>query len=212
MDHETLFKDYIFDMMCEGVEKQIRDVYGDGDASARLMAAVALMAYTEFMGAVLLQKFDRDGAQDKFDAFLKYMDGPYRDLVYREDFEPYDVFRCGLTHGFFVKGLCTFAMKNNPGPLLVIGDHGDVVIQKPVNVGIGKAENGGFYFVVEKYFLDFKTACLKLFAERRGEPPTYPLPQKPKQSKGPPGDGDRQRDEDWVSSAPVGTTSIGDSG
>ena len=213
MEHERLFEEYILGMMCEGVEKQIRDAYGDGDASARLMAAVALMAYTEFLGSVLAEKFDPYESQVRFDGFLKYMDGPYKDLIDTKNFRPYDVFRCGLVHNFFVKGLCTIAMKNNAGPLLIIGEQpGDVVIQKPLNVGMGRAANGGYYFVVEKYYLDFKTACLRLYAERKGKSVRYPLPQLPKPPKGAPSGGASQLSQSRISGSPTGSSSIGDSG
>jgi hypothetical protein len=214
MQHERLFEEYILGMMCEGVERQIRDAYGDGDASARLMASVALMAYTEFLGAVEAKSFEPYQSQAKFEGFLKYMGGPYREMVEKKAPDAYDVFRNGLVHNFFVKGICTIAMKNNPGPILVIGEHpGDVVIQKPVDAGLGRAANGGYYLVVEKYYLDFKTACLRLYAERKGKGMTYPLPVAPKPPKDVPPGGNAP--DAWVRAAasPMGTsTPLGDSG
>jgi len=176
MDHEELFDDYVFPLLCGGVEKQITDAYEDGDASARLMAAVSLMAYTEFMGCVKQRDFRGHGYGGRFNDFLSYMGSQYQELRENE-VNVYDVFRSGLVHFFFVKGKCTLAMKNNPGPLLVLGTppNKDKVILKPVDCGIGKEENGGYFFVVEKYYLDFKAACLRLYAERKGEGITYEM-------------------------------------
>lgn len=35
----------------------------------------------------------------------------------------------------------------------------DIAIPAPVMVGIGAADNGHYYIVLEKYFEDFKAAC-----------------------------------------------------
>jgi len=175
MQHEKLFEVYIFPLLCGGIEKQIQYAY-EGDASARLMAAVALMVYTEFMGMVLKNDFEKPYSK-KFKLFLRYMGEDYEKLL-DDGCNVYDVFRSGLVHFFFVKGNCTIAMKNNPGPLLVFGipPHKDIVIEKPVDIGIGEVDNGGYYFVVEKYYLDFKKACLRLYAERKGEGVSYRIP------------------------------------
>lgn len=180
MDHETLFDKYVFPLICEGVEKQIRDAYGDGDASARLMAAVALMAYTEFMGAVCQNDFSwsRGKGEERFNAFLDRIGPLYKALreSQREHFV-YDVFRSGLVHFFFVKGRCTIAMKNNPGRLLVHGEspEEDKVVIKPVECGLLVVDNGGYVFVIEKYFRDFERACCELDAERRGKGWVYSI-------------------------------------
>jgi hypothetical protein len=175
MEHETLFDQYVFPLMCDGVQEQITDAYEDGDASARLMAAVALMAYTEFMGRVKEQKFSRRGNPAMFRSFLTYMGPQYEELQGRMDV--YEVFRNGLVHLFFVKGKCTVAMKNSPGPLIVLGTPPckDKEIMKPVDSGIGLEDNGGYFLVIEKYFTDFKAACLRLHQERRGQGLTYNL-------------------------------------
>jgi len=175
MDHETLFEQYVLPLMCGGVEKQITNAYEDGDASARLLAAVSLMAYTEFMGGVARRDFSRTDFGEKFKEFLCYIGDAYRELNDRVNV--YDKFRSGLVHFFFVKGKCTVAMKNNPGPLLILGTPPakDKVILKPVSCGIGLEDNGGYYFVVEKYYLDFKAACLRMYVERKGQGVTYDL-------------------------------------
>lgn len=206
MEHERLFEEYILGMMCEGVEKQIRDAYGEGDASARLMAAVSLMAYTDFLGSVLEKDFGMGDYGRRFNAFLRYMGTPYDELIGARKVDAFDVFRSGLVHFFFVKGLCTIAMKNNPGPLLIVGERfGDVVVQKPVGIGIDQAQNGGYFFVVEKYFLDFKTACLRLYAERKGKGETYPLPAPKRPALPSDGSGSAQA---RASASPLGSSAV----
>lgn len=177
--HETLFEEYILTMMCGGIDIQITEAYEEGEASARLIAAVGLMAYTEFLGSVLLEDFTERRAGAKFRAFVDRMGPQYVALQQRVDV--YDVFRCGLVHGFFVKGFCTIAMKDNPGVLKVNGDD----YSKPAPIGIDQVSNGGYVFIIERYYRDFRAACEQLYAERMGRGYSYDLPQTPKRQQPP---------------------------
>lgn len=174
--HERLFEDYVLTMMCGGIDTQITEAYEDGEASARLIAAVALMAYTEFMGSVLLDHFQEGRAGEKFVSFLRRMGPQYAALQERVDV--YDVFRCGLVHGLFVKGYCTIAMKNNAGVLKVSGED----YLKPATIGIDQVKNGAYVFIIEKYFQDFREACWGLYEERKDKAKSYDLPQHPRGS------------------------------
>jgi len=45
-------------------------------------------------------------------------------------------------------------------------------LPRPVDCGIGVAGNGSYYFVVEKYFIDFKAACERWRDMLVSSPPT----------------------------------------
>jgi hypothetical protein len=80
----------------------------------------------------------------------------------------YDIFRCGLVHELFIKEECTIAIPNNNKPFIIIGPP-DVIIQRPVSIGIGEARNGKYWLVLEKYFLDFKSAVRRLLFDYKSQ-------------------------------------------
>lgn len=61
----------------------------------------------------------------------------------------YKIFRCGLAHEYYVKKNCTIAMRPT----------------KQLGAGVGYVGNQ-YFFVVERYYVDFKAAfetlCAKL--------------------------------------------------
>ena len=167
MDTKEFFKTYIFDWMCADIEREISWAKSGGRAGNAL-TALGLLAYTEFMGSQLpLSRRPSDGARARFNAFFRELGPNYAFLLDKRKINVYDIFRCGLAHEYCVKETCKIAMLNStPGELEIKGPLGKPVsITKPVDCGIGVAANGGYWFVVEKYYEDFRKACDSLLNE-----------------------------------------------
>lgn len=169
--------------MCTDIEREL-DLVRSGGSGGNALCALGLMAYTEFMGSLLppSRKPEEAGARKIFDAFFRELGPCYVDLIDNQGVNVYKIFRCGLAHEYFVKGSCTIAMLNStPGRIEVFGEYEDYsnqayrkdssYIEKPSDCGIGLAENGSYFFIVEKYFEDFRRACEDLLLEL--SPPKY---------------------------------------
>lgn len=175
MDTRQFFDKYVFGWMCADIEREISWAR-EGKSAGNVLTALGLLAYTEFMGSQLPKsRCPNGGARKQFEAFFRELGPDYAALL-DNGVNIYDVFRCGLAHEYFVKGSCTIAMMNStPGKLEVKGPLDEaaspprrqesVWIQKPAECGIGVAKNGGYWFIVEKYYEDFKKACESLCTE-----------------------------------------------
>ena len=123
----------------KAILKNIRIPRGGGN----FLAALALLCYTEFAGELKYNCKRRNGAEYASENFNKFFDdiGKGYKAFRTSGINVYNIFRCGLAHEYYVKDNCTIFMKSRiPGP------------------GIGRAQDGRFYFVVESYYEDFKNA------------------------------------------------------
>jgi hypothetical protein len=68
-------------------------------ADASLLVAVALTAYTDFLGGLITGKTERGHAKENFTCFLEKMGYKESDAI-----RYYDLVRNGLTHEYLVKG------------------------------------------------------------------------------------------------------------
>ena len=165
--------------MCRDIEREIEWAKKEEDGGNAL-CALGLLAYTEFMGRFLSKisyvKHPLKTDKDKFNAFLSYMDSQYEDQIFSKKIDIYNIFRCGLAHEYFVKRDCTIAMLNSTTGRLKIYEPSSVVgqnqakrkfcfLKKPADCGLGVAKNGGYWFIVEKFYEDFRNACEKLYKE-----------------------------------------------
>lgn len=123
--------------------KKILCNLGINQGGGNFLAALGLLCYTEFMGGIKRGIFKIDESKNNFNSFFKYLGKEYEYFLNKHDV--YKIFRCGLAHEYYVKKSCVIAMMKN-------GE----------NIGIGQDNNGRYYFVVEKYFEDFKKACNEL--------------------------------------------------
>lgn len=114
-----------------------------GNDAGNFLCALALLCYTEFMGGVERNKFERGEARRNFESFFPQLGPAYAALTGTMDV--YDIFRCGLAHEYYVKRDCTIYMFGDPKPAL------------------GRREDR-YFFVVEQYFNDFKEAVQALEA------------------------------------------------
>lgn len=112
--------------------------------SGNFLCALGLLCYTEFAGGMQRKKFKRTENRENFETFFKELGKEYED--FQNNHKVYEIFRCGLAHEFYVKRHCTIYMLKG----------------EKNGIGIGINSDGSYYFVVEKYFEDFKKAFVKL--------------------------------------------------
>lgn len=110
---------------------------------ANFMTALALLCYTEFAGQIKYNKKKIRGelhGSANFNSFFDDLGSEYK--KFREKYNVYKIFRCGLVHEYFIKHSYGFiAMREDKA-----------------TCGVGIDENGRYYFCVEKYFKDFQKA------------------------------------------------------
>lgn len=101
------------------------------------MAALALLCYTEFSGKTISKT---NNPKENFDLFFNKLGSEYE--KFGKNHKVYDIFRCGLAHEYFVKKSCAIAMLKSK--------------RSTCGIGVNSAEK--YFFIVEKYFEDFKKA------------------------------------------------------
>lgn len=118
------------------------DLARSGRDAGNFLCALALLCYTEFAGVIKYQKKKKSGdywSKENFNCFFDDLGQEYK--FFRQNHSDiYNNLRCGLTHGYFPKELSTIVMLKDSAPMGVL------------------YKNGRYFFVVEKYFEDFKTA------------------------------------------------------
>ena len=125
----------------EQLPNELRRVPGGGN----LLAALGLLCYTEFAGGLKRGNCSQRQNRANFTAFFDELGPKYKEL--NEKRNVYTDLRCGLVHEYYVKERCEIAM-----------------LSKGEDVGVWW--NGDkYFFVVERYFEDFRRAFLEL--ERR---------------------------------------------
>jgi hypothetical protein len=125
-------------------------IYHDLEAAicgkANYLAALGLVAYTEFMGGLVDGTLGKPGkSRHRFRAFLTRMGSEYAkkaDSIYTES-------RSGLVHSYFIVQQSVVQMHIGSG-------HG-------LTSGV-EEHDGKTYFIVEKYFRDFKAACERYYS------------------------------------------------
>ena len=148
-DVEHFFNEYIFGFIFVDIQREI-DLARSGENAGNFLSALGLLCYTEFMGGIAVQSF-KGRARSRFNRFLYLMGSGYQD--FDNQVNVYSVFRCGMAHEYFIKENCKICMLNNGETL-----------------GIGIQRNGQYYFVVERYFTDFASACKTLYKNILAEP------------------------------------------
>ena len=136
------------------------DIQAGIDGNANYMVALALVAYTEFMGGMLLGRFvkrsHRDTiARDKFNKFIQtyfppcYITAEAQLKVSGRDL--YDTVSNGLAHNYFIKlGEANFT----------------IYLKTPLHCGITYDPiNAHLSFNVTDYFRDFQSACDKYYSD-----------------------------------------------
>jgi hypothetical protein len=144
---QTFFQTYVFGFIFRDIETAI-------NGRANYLAALGLVAYTEFMGGLIDGTLGQTGkSKQRFYSFWRRMGPPYQSLqTQRALVKIYSHVRSGLVHSYFISQASIVKMS--------IGDgHGE-------NCGLEVIEPGGkVMFIVERYFADFKAACQSYYEE-----------------------------------------------
>ena len=138
---DNFFREYIFGFIFRDVEAAI-------EGRANYLAALGLVAYTEFMGGLVLGNLGEKGkSRDRFYAFFNRLGPEYVKVgKRREVVKIYKNVRCGLAHAYFIDQESIVKM--------TVGDgHGGTcgIEVEPVT--------GTVWFIVERYWRDFKKAA-----------------------------------------------------
>jgi hypothetical protein len=130
------------------------DIQAAVDGNANYLAALGLVAYTEFLGGLINGTLGEVGhSKKRFYAFWNRMGPEYQSVAaQRALVKIYSNVRSGLVHSYFVAQDSVVKMTAGDG-------HGE-------RCGVEVIEPGGrVIFIVEKYFKDFKAACARYFEE-----------------------------------------------
>jgi len=145
---------------------------------ANFIAALALLSYTEYLGGLISGNLGvRTESKNNFNKALKYFPEEYLNvdsslkIEYQDkngrvkpDDGIYAIYRCGLAHEYFIKGIAT--IYNNPdGPTrdhigIVVAQH---QIEWPEEYGIPPVTNKVLEFYTNEYFRDYRSAVNKFF-------------------------------------------------
>jgi len=140
---QFIFSDIERELQLARTDPAKLDALGVNSGGGNFLAALGLLCYTEFAGKL---KYNRkktngkDSAADNFNLFFDDLGTEYKTFRILGN-DVYGIFRCGLAHEYYVKRNCTIAM-----------------LWQGTRPGIGKDPCGTYWFIVEKYFQDFKKA------------------------------------------------------
>ena len=164
---DEFFKEFIFGFVYTDIERCIQ-------AGANYVVALALLSYTEYIGGLIsgnLCSRDRGIANVNFNTALEYFPKGYQDInsslvveyidekgKFQRDCGIYSLFRCGMIHEYFIKGLGTVI--NDPKGRVHSDQIGISVL--PVEMPTGLTEKY-LLFHTNEYFRDFRSAVDKIF-------------------------------------------------
>jgi hypothetical protein len=134
------------DFIFADIQREINLAKSKNNAG-NFLCALGLLCYTEFAGGIKRKNFGDKESKNNFNLFFRELGKKYEELLNHHDV--YKIFRCGLAHEYYVKKHCIIYMLKG----------------KEDRIGIGINSDGMYYFVVEKYFEDFKKAFGKLANE-----------------------------------------------
>ncbi|OGO06635.1 MAG: hypothetical protein A2Y92_05360 [Chloroflexi bacterium RBG_13_57_8] len=173
-DIKDHFKTFIFGFIFTDINNCIQ-------ARANYVVALALLSYTEYLGALIKGKIGNSSGAD-FEATLKYFPIEYRSLknalviqYFDKNGNPlldkngnpkkekgiYGLFRCGLAHEYFIKGLGIVNNNENgyADPRRIGIELKDISPNEPLY----KISHKRFIFYTNEYFRDFQCAVNKIY-------------------------------------------------
>ncbi len=160
------FQEFIFDFIYHDIEHCI-------EVRANYAVALALLSYTEYIGGLISGYLGlKNKSKSNFEEALKYFPKEYSDVnitlkvEYRDergqiksDTGIYGLFRCGMVHEYFIKGLGTVI--NNPDGHAEAHRIGvEVMKVEMLSTGV---EEKLLVLRTNEYFRDFKVAVEKIY-------------------------------------------------
>ena len=129
------------------VKRVLLRVAGVPPGGGNFIAALALLSYTEYGGRLKNNDFSDGNSRKNFDDFFVDLGPAYKQFGGQHN--AYKIFRCGLAHEYYVKKDCVIAVRSHA----------------QLSAGIGH-DGVQYFFIVQKYFEDFRIAfealCAKL--------------------------------------------------
>lgn len=137
-----MFSDIHREIQLAKADSKLLSTVGVNEEGGNFLAALGLLCYTEFGGKLKFGVRRQDGtdvSSANFNQFFDLLGAEYQ--VFRDRYNVYDIFRCGLAHEYYVKQSCIiYMLASGLGP------------------GIGIDPSGRFYFIVESYCRDLEKA------------------------------------------------------
>lgn len=183
------FEAFVYGFILADIEREIAfaksglEIQGDNrsySGGGNYLCALGLLCYTEFMGAIYLGTFSKS-SRDLFNAFFHLMGPDYKAFDEQLGKQPstrdpckklgvYEVFRCGMTHEYFIKKSGVIFMLSGNVCLCSTIEGDEFTLQPgspslwigPAQQGIGILDDGRYFFVVEQYYKDFAETCRKV--------------------------------------------------
>lgn len=168
-DVRAIFDEYVFGFIENDIRREIwladqteltkrADLpAGRFGGAGNVLAALGLMAYTEYLGSFISGRKGRGWSRANFAWGYRKLGQPYRDLVGEGGIDVYNTFRNGLVHEYVTKRNCTIYMRFEGARAAT---------------ALGRLPDGAYYFVVEAYLGD-----LMRVAERIYDSPMARMPQ-----------------------------------
>ena len=158
------FHQFIFGFIYHDIERCI-------EAKANYVVALALLSCTEFIGGLISGNLGlKNKSKDNFDEALKYFPGGYKDIdseltveyvnedgVAQIDNGLYSLFRCGVVHEYFPKGVDVGVLNYPDGQ--TNGNRIGIQVTPPQ----GEPQRKLHLFRNNEYFRDFKFAVDKVY-------------------------------------------------
>ncbi len=191
---DEFFEQYVNGFILADIEREIAfaksglQVEGNNrmySGGGNYLCALGLLCYTEFMGAIYLGTFNKSPHQ-LFDAFFYLMGPSYKAFDEQLRKQPsisnskkklsvYEVFRCGMAHTYFIKkGGAIFMPSKKVNPVATLDSEEPSlkevpsVLIGPIPCGIGRLNDGQYFFDVEQYYMDFANTCRRVHSEILG--------------------------------------------
>jgi len=175
-DIKYIFEPFIFGFIYNDIERCIK-------AKANYVVALALLSYTEYLGALIsgaigsrgeggrnfkkaLSYFLKKYKQVNSSIVIRYVDKDRKPMLDKkgnpkQDTEIYGLFRCGLAHEYFIKGLGK--VNNNENGYADPRRIGIELENIPKNDTLYQISQKRFIFYTNEYFRDFKKAVGKVY-------------------------------------------------
>lgn len=161
-DIRSLFDEYVFGFIRKDIAREIwladrteldlaaGSPVGKYAGGGNVLAALGLLAYTEFLGSFLSGRRGFGWSRVNFNWGFRKLGAPYRELMDSDQLDVYDVFRNGLVHEYLTKRAAQIVMRFTAG--------------RERTTALGQLDDGELFFVVEPYLRDLMCVAERIYS------------------------------------------------